>query len=548
MRTLKAEPSAMPRRDIILFTLVGLGLAWVYFTLPPLGLYANDCGAKYIQMKSFVINHWHRLDIAYPGKAIGLDFSSLNPVRYLIVKKNLLFCSYDPLFTYLSSLFFPLLGDKVIYFLPLVTFFLSFIMMAKTLGLVMGRRWFYYLLLLIFFVGSPLLLHSIVFWEHLPATFLLITGLYFLTSYFKKEYSGYYLFMSAFVTALGIFFRTETLFFLIVYAGSVLWAFYRLDQLRKVWPFLVGMLLPVAAYICFNQLAYGNPLGLHASIHLPSDFSPKGIMRHVGILAGVCIFLRAIALSKDKDKEQFRLLCQLALVLWLVVLFTVLSESPVPRMFFSFPVFFVVFFDAGRRIENWLCSEPGLEGIIFSTIVGYISAIAIFMLNNPDLSERYLLGIVPLTLLVVGIGYGKEKKYWPLTAVLLILFAYSMKENIYQLKENILRYTYYNDERVAFLRQDTPQDAVVVFDENPLMEHCGPLYFERIYVVRQQDQEVAEILDTLKAKRVRRCYYWTMDISSLSKALTAYGVKFAQNKFVSKYGPEQYLVGIDLSR
>lgn len=527
----------------ILFILIAFLLCWVYFALPLLGLYANDGGAKYIQMKGFYLVHWQKLSIDYPGTKLGLDYSYLSPLRLFRIVNNKYYCSYDPFFTFLSSLLYPFFGDRVIHFWPLLSFFLALVFLAKTLDMFMKRGLFHCLLLLIFFIGSPVVLYSITFWEHLPAVFLVVLSFYYLASYFKKGAHPAKLFASALALGMGIFLRTEHFFIIPSYLLSSVWSLYRRNEKAGIIPLLVGMALPFTAYGLFNLIAYGSLRGLHASYHLPYNFYWHNGFWYTGLILVASLVL--IFVAKNRDKETLRKFYSLIIIFWLVGLFYKFSLSPLPGFFGLFPVFFVVFFDAPKTIENALNAKPGAEEIAFLTLCLYVSFIGIFLYNNPDLSERYVLEVVPLAVLCLGMQSGQITRFKPLVVGILILAACGVFFNLREVKNRILRFKYYNAERIEFLGKYTHKGDVVVFDANPLMEHCGPLFFERVYVVRNNKDTPIDVLDSLKEKGIKDCYYWTMD-SGFSKTLQETGnYKVKEYEFSSKRGPRHYLIAVE---
>ncbi|NQU16744.1 MAG: hypothetical protein HQ564_01655, partial [Candidatus Saganbacteria bacterium] len=94
----------------LFFLVLGIILVAIYFSLPPLGLYCNDGGAKYMQMKAFASNGWKSIEIDYPAKNIDPELKHTGEQRILLTKDGKFLCSYNPAFTFISSLFYPLLG------------------------------------------------------------------------------------------------------------------------------------------------------------------------------------------------------------------------------------------------------------------------------------------------------------------------------------------------------------------------------------------------------------------------------------------------------
>ena len=200
-----SSPRLFSRKDYLIFLLILVGLVWVFVVLPPLALNSNDEGAKYVQMRNF--NLYGSLPIQYPGLSLGLQPDDVAKQQEIFIHKDgKLYCTYPPLFTYLSSLFYPLLGDRVTNFLPLLAFFLSVVVLGGTLRLLLRDRSVYYVLLLGFLLASPIFSYAICFWEHVPAVFLVVCSLYFLVRYFRLRPSSANLCLSAAMLSAGVFF------------------------------------------------------------------------------------------------------------------------------------------------------------------------------------------------------------------------------------------------------------------------------------------------------------------------------------------------------
>ena len=112
----------------------------------------------------------------------------------------------------------------------------------------------------------------------------------------------------------------------------------------------------------------------------------------------------------------------------------------------------------------------------------------------------------------------------------------------------MLKYKNYNFRRVEFLRSYTKKGDVVIFSANPLMEHAGPLFFDRIYIVsKNRGKDINEILKSLKEKGVTYCYYWNMNKNFTKRFLENKDYKLTEFTFsVNKRLPKQYLVKIEM--
>ena len=132
------------------------------------------------------------------------------------------------------------------------------------------------------------------------------------------------------------------------------------------------------------------------------------------------------------------------------------------------------------------------------------------MYKNPDVSVRYCLEIVPFVIVFVAAEEKRifsAKPAWVLLAGLLLA---SASFGLLGLKNDVWPFVKYNAQRVEFLKRHTANGDVVVFEHNRLMEHAGPLFFERVYLVARDSSQLAEIEGRLRSRRVATYYYyWT---------------------------------------
>jgi len=498
------------KSDYILFFLIFAVLVWAFFVLPPLSLYSNDEGAKYVQMKNFYLNK--SLAIKYPGEKLGLDLSYLLKEQSLFAQREgRLFCTYPPLFTYLSSLFYPLFGDRVTHFLPLLAFFLSLLVLSRILKLLIKKTFLYYFLLLTFLLGSPIFLYSFTFWEHLPAVFGVVCSLYFLVRYFCVKASKLNIFLSAFVLSLASFFRTEIIFLIIAYTISFGLILYIHRKLRDIAALITGAAAPLIVYAIFNFINYQDILGLHILYNSPNfRLSIDKIIISLGVFF-VCTALVFISKRDKLDPALKQEIFSFIPVLWLGFEFAVFWRSPIPNLFLAFPAVLLVFFGISNRIEMLKHKDWDFGNLIFGTVVLFVWLVSYFLFNNPDLAARYCLPIIPLIIIFIA---SEQKRIFiakSIFGVLLVFFLFSLSYGLHKFKNNIWKYKWYNTERIEFLKKYTHRGDVVIFQNNRFMEHAGPLFFERIYSVSEEPDELAKIFNLLKSKGITHCYYWTFN-------------------------------------
>jgi hypothetical protein len=100
---------------------------------------------------------------------------------------------------------------------------------------------------------------------------------------------------------------------------------------------------------------------------------------------------------------------------------------------------------------------------------------------------------------------------------LVIAIAIAVSGGYDQAKNDFIKYTNYNAKRVAFIEEATAKGDVVVFKDSPSMEHAGPLFFDRIYLLAQQAGHFEKILKTLKDRGMSHVYLWSADLSDVSR-------------------------------
>jgi hypothetical protein len=538
-----SSPRLFSRKDYLILLLILVGLVWVFVLLPPLALNSNDEGAKYIQMRNF--NLYGSLPIRYPGLSLGLQPDDVAKQQEIFIhKEGKLYCTYPPLFTYLSSLFYPLLGDRVTNFLPLLAFFLSVVVLGGTLRLLLRDRPVYYVLLLGFLLASPIFSYAICFWEHLPAVFLVVCSLYFLVRYFRLRPSSTNLCLSAAMLSAGVFFRSEVVLLVICYTGYLSLALCTQKQIKKMSAVLACSATPIAFYALFNYKFYGATLGLHVLYNAPGFHLS---IRQATFALGTLLLCAALTFLTKKGRAAPALkqhIYAFLLVLFIPFGFLYSAFSPVSSLLLAFPLVLFIFFGISERMEKLLGEPMSLGNILFVTTAGFLFLLSYCFANNPDPSVRYCLPAIPLAIVFLAHEEKRMLSTRPMFALLVGLFIFSAGHQAYTLKTNVWKYKAYNGERIQFLKAATKPGDIIICDSQPLMEHSGPLFFERIFMVAQNPHELSQCVRLLKERGVTRIYFWTF--ADRLPADTAYKAT-SPVFFSSSHGPENYLFALSPS-
>ena len=125
--------------------------------------------------------------------------------------------------------------------------------------------------------------------------------------------------------------------------------------------------------------------------------------------------------------------------------------------------------------------------------------------------------VIPFVIVVMGLEHKRIFEKRAMAGHLVIAIAIAISGGYDQAKNDLIKYTNYNAKRVAFIEETTANGDVVVFKESPSMEHAGPLFFDRVYVLAQQPGHFERILKTLKDRGMSHVYLWSADSSDVSR-------------------------------
>lgn len=497
--------------DKIFFLAVLVALAGMFFALPPLGLQSNTEGARYVQMKNFHLNG--SLAIPYPGEALGFAVTDFVRARfYFEPRDGALRTILPPFFSWLSSFFYPLFGDRVVHLLPLLSLFLALVVLERALGQVMERGALCFVLLLIFLV-SPVSWHIFGFTEHTSAVFLFVGGLYFLTRYFSKAASPSDLFLAFLLAGAAVFVLPGFVIALTALTLSCAVVLARERKWRDLALVFLGGLLPVFARALHEQLLYGSVPGPYLASELRHiALSPTRILVLLVILGvpGVLAAVAGRAALRPAVKSGFYFMATLALLGGIAALSFWIDLPDLPALF---PLVFLVFYGSGERLDRWLASGKGsLAPVLTTTIFFCVAGGSIVMLGGAGPSGVFFLPVVPCVVLLLGLEQERIFRYRGMYMILALLMLIGVV-NGYVPAKQYYRASNYNAERVTFLRSNTAAGDVIVFGDRGSMEHAGPLFFDRVFLVEGREAGLRHILGRLRDRGVGHCHLWTMDRS-----------------------------------
>ena len=495
------------KSDRALFAVVAIALTVMFFILPPFGLHTTDEGVKFIQMENFALHGTFALQ--YPGEGIGLDKSHANPVNASIwARSGEIDVMFPPLFTWMSSLFYALLGARATHFLPLLALFLSLIVISRIGRLLTDQAIAHYGILLTFLLASPALFYSLTFYEHTPALFLVLCGLYFLVLHFKITRNATDLFLSSLFIASAVFFRTEIILLIAAFGIAVSTTFAITKKKRELFAILIGLSLPVAVCAIFNHVAYGTLPSIHYVANVSHhDYQARSFLLSSAVFSGIA-FSWVIAGKIEAPSERVGSTRFFLSILFVAFALFYRIDTPVTDFLMAFPLAFVLFLmpNAAEATDH---GQHDLREILVVTSLVFLSLLAVLLDGPFSRNARFALPVMPFIMTLILLDWRtlfKEKGIVCVCALLLLIGAIT---SFLSIKNDLLPFMQLNEARVQWLSKQTEHKDVIIFENEPLLRHAGPLFFNRIFIVEESPREVKRLVDHLSEKGFTRCFFLT---------------------------------------
>ena len=155
--------------------LVLLAYLGAFALMPMDGFWVCDDGAKFIQVQGLLCSHYRNYAVDWPGQVYDPTFRH-SPLRLSLgrIADGRLYVSFPPFFALLSSFPFRLFGYAGLCVLPLGAGLATLWIVWRLAGRLEAPPGTRPLALLLVGLGTPLWFYSLTFWEHTPATALIL--------------------------------------------------------------------------------------------------------------------------------------------------------------------------------------------------------------------------------------------------------------------------------------------------------------------------------------------------------------------------------------
>jgi len=483
-------------------------LAGAVYVLAPPGLASNEEGVHYVQMKNFALNG--SFEIHAPALALGFEAEDLSgPRGFFESRGGKLYAIPPPLFPWTASLLYPVFGERAVDFAPILFVFFSALVLGLILDRVMQREFLYWLLLAAFLLGSPVLMQGFQFSGTALSLLLIVSALWLLAGHFGGNPSWAKLFLASVLVGTSAIVRIECLAVVFsYYLGSavVLFAHRRLGDL---WTVFAGGLFCLIVLILHDVVFHGRFPGPYLRLLLP--FYALSPIRLAALGGGLALSCALFILSRREGSGQVRkaVLSVLSVVLLFGAVLMTAARITVSHLMALFPAVLFVFCGVTGRLERLKKGQGALEAILTATIVVCLALGAAILRPGAWIVVSVWLPVVPFVILLIALERKAIFAARGMCLVLAFFCGVAFVNGIQESRDGFLKYKDYNAARIAFLEKHTSSGDAVVFDDTGKMEHAGPLFFDRVFLVARSPGDQDRLFRALTAGKVENAYAWT---------------------------------------
>jgi len=492
-----------------LFLVVVLAaLAGAFYVLAPQGLASNEEGVHYVQMKNFALHG--SFEIHAPALALGFEAEDLaGPRGFFESRDGRLYAIPPPLFPWMASLLYPVFGERAVDFAPILFVFLSAFVLGLILDRVMQRDFLYWLLLAAFLFGSPVLMQGFQFSGMALSLLLIVSALWLLAGHFGGNPSWAKLFLASVLVGASALVRIECLAVVFSYylcTAIVLFAHRRLGDL---WTVFAGGVFCLIVLILHDVVFHGRFPGPYLQLLLP--FYALSPIRLAALGGGLALSCALFILSRREGNGPFRkaVLSVLSIILLFGAVLTTAARITVSHLMALFPAVLFLFYGIPERLERLKKGEGTLEAILSAAVAVCLVLGAAVLQPGPRIALSLWLPLVPLVVVLLALERRTLFAAPGMCLVLAFFCGVAFVNGIGESKERVLQFREYNAARIAFLEKHTSPGDAVVFDDTGKMEHAGPLFFDRVFLVARSPGDQDRLFRTLTAGKVENAYAWT---------------------------------------
>ncbi|MDR7400486.1 MAG: hypothetical protein QN144_14415 [Armatimonadota bacterium] len=508
-------------------TLAGVAVVYLlgaWLACPDLGFWSPDSSIRYVQVVSLLRQNYRDVAAVYPGAQLdpGARFYAVSS-GFATVRDGKVYLLYSPYFPALVAPLYWVLGRFGLVVLPLLSGLavvsVTYLWLRRSgpgTG-VLGAG--------LVGLGTPLVVYSVVFWDHAPVAALTTAAAWLLCRSVEDRTGS--LLAAGVVLGVATWFRNEAYLF----AAAAMAAWGAVAGLGRLPRLVVGFLLGAGLAWALNWQLYGHPLGLKGLAGIEAVRGRLGgaegwLLRRVlaaydllisterfvdaqapvrvGTSAGVAtvLVLSALLFRAGACSRSVLSLLSAGAAVATVTVWLLGTGSEVMGLLPAVPAVALLGLwkpeTAWERVVGWTAGLYVLGVLVVSSEGGL------------QWGPRYLLPAVPLLMWLgcvalsrwCGAVEGRLRGALVTSTALLALAGLTVQG----VGVMTVRWQAQAYDRVERLLRSI-DSSVVATGIEPLFRVMGYLYFERVLMTVQGPEELRQLVDLLAARQVRRWAY-----------------------------------------
>jgi hypothetical protein len=295
-------------------------------------------------------------------------------------------------------------------------------------------------------------------------------------------------------------------------------------QRRKseLWMNLAGALLGFVLLVFHEVALHGRFPGPYLETILP--FYRLSSIRIAALGGSLALAFVLIILSLREKNGPIRkaILSILAVILVFGAVLLTAARITVSHLMALFPAVLLVFYGVPERLERLKNREGTLEGILAATVVVCLALGAAILRPGIWIVLSVWLPLVPLVFVLFALERDVIFSTGGMRMVLAFFCGVAFVNGIQESKDRFLKYKDYNAARIVFLERHTSAGDAIIFGDTGSMEHAGPLFFDRVFLVAKSPGDPERFVRQLRGQGIDGIFAWTVNPLGI-KGFNPYG-------------------------
>jgi len=386
----------------------------------------------------------------------------------------------------------------------------------------MQRDFLYWLLLAAFLFGSPVFIQGFQFSGMALAVLLLVSALWLLGCHFGGNPSPAKLLLASVLVGASAIIRLECLVIVFSYYLCIAIVLFTQRRLSDLWTVFAGGVFCLTVMILHDVVLHGRFPGPYLEMILP--FYALSPIRLAALGGGLAVSCALFILSRREGISPIRkaVLSFLPVILWLGVVLLTTARITVSHLMALFPAVLFVFYGVPERLGRLKRGEGTLEGILAATVIVCLAFGAAILRPGSWIVLSVWPPMVPFVILLIALERRVIFAARGMYIVLAFFCGVAFVNGIQESNDRVLKYKDYNAARIAFLEKHTSAGDAIVFGDTGSMEHAGPLFFDRVFLLSKNPGDPERFARRLCERGIDRIYAWTANPLGI-KGFNPYG-------------------------